>query len=68
MYELSKEDRDKVIEWLVEDDQFNMSQDNSQLVLVLYDGFVGYNSMTDEDLVEEYYQRTDSEDPINLNL
>jgi hypothetical protein len=71
MKELTKEDRERVIEWLVDDDQFNMTQDNSQLVMLIREGFVGYDNMDDESLVNEYYARVDSlgaGDPLNLNF
>ena len=52
--------REEIIDWLVDDDLNDWSNSHSKdeyFAHILTFGFKGYESMTDNEILDEYYQR-----------
>jgi len=63
---MNKKQREEIIDYLVEDDHWVENQDATYFTSILIQGFVGYINMTDNQIIDEYFERCGTDNPLNI--
>ena len=68
MKEIIKTTREQMIEHLIRSTLDHIEMNPDYLDLIFLEGFTGFNSYTDEDLIEEYQEYISEENPEDIEI